>query len=124
MVTTTLRGVRDRLLELHKVLLDYQKGLYEADHGKIENPNVYYNLVVNDAAFAWLRTLSALVVSVDELLESKEGVGEEKAKQIADYVKKLLSGQGTDSAFTQNYTLAVHANPTIAGHHADVMAQL
>lgn len=124
MVTTTLQRVRGGLLELHKVLLDYQRNLYEADHGKIENPNIYYNLVVNDPAFAWLRTLSALVVSVDELLESKEGMSEEKAKQIAAYVKKLLSGQGSDSAFTQNYTLAVHANPTVAGHHADVMAQL
>lgn len=116
--------MRGELLALHKVLLEHQKAAYESTHGKALNPNEYYQLVVNDSAFAWLRTLSALVVSIDELLEDIDALSEEKFSQVAAYTKKLLTGGGVDEVFSRDYAAAVQESAQVAGHHAAVMAFL
>lgn len=118
---TTLSEIREQLLTLHKALLDYQKYVYESTVGKIENPNQYYQLVLNDASFAWLRSISALVVSIDELLESKEELSDAKVTQIAAYTKGLLTATGGDTPFEQNYTQALQKDAHIAILHGKLM---
>ncbi len=58
------------LLGLHKILLESQKAEYEKTYGAILNTNQYFQLVVSHEDFAWLRQLSALIASFDEILES------------------------------------------------------
>lgn len=117
----TLPELRTQLLDLHKALLDYQKHVYESTVGSIENPNQYYNLVVNDANFAWLRTLSALVVSIDELVEKKE---EANIPQIAAYAKGILTATGGTTPFEQKYTEAIQKDAHVALLHGKLMQLL
>ncbi len=63
-----LGQLRDLLLDQHKLLLDREKATYEAEHGRIANPGQFLNLVIGDPHFAWLKTLSTLVVEIDVAL--------------------------------------------------------
>lgn len=55
-----------RLLELHKTLLDAVRADYEREHGPVPGPGALLQLVTQDAAFAWLRPLSMLLVELDD----------------------------------------------------------
>jgi hypothetical protein len=119
-----LNEIREQLLQLHKALMDYQKHIYESTVGPIQNPNHYYQLVVNDQSFAWLKTLSALVVSIDELLESKEEKSAAEINQIAAYTKGILTASGGSSPFETNYTEALKKDGSIALLHGNLMKLL
>lgn len=120
-----LTEIREQLLQLHKGLLDYQKRTYESTVGPVQNPNHYYQLVVGDESFAWLKTLSALVVSIDELLESTEAKTETDIHQIAKYTKNMLTTTGGgNGAFGTHYTEALKKDETVAALHANVMKLL
>ncbi len=58
------------LLNLHKMLMENQKADYEKKYGAISNTNQYFQLVLSHEDFAWLRELSVLISSFDEILES------------------------------------------------------
>ncbi len=119
-----LTTTRDHLLHLHKALLDYQKTVYEATHPAVQNPNHYYQLVLGDPAFAWLRTLSALVVSIDELLEKPAELTDAKVEEIATYTRRLLTISNQTDEFSTNYQAAVGNSETVAALHAQVLAAL
>ncbi|MCE7966845.1 MAG: hypothetical protein DYH04_15920 [Nitrospira sp. NTP2] len=46
------------LLRLHKALLDGERVTYERVHGRIPTNGAFFQLVLGDAWFAWLRPLS------------------------------------------------------------------
>ncbi len=95
--------MRMALLALHKALLDYERGRYERMHGRVESPGQMLNLVMNDAWFAWLRPISALVVQADERLDSDEGVTPSHVAAFGAQVQSLLNGTfaGGDSTAYQ-----------------------
>lgn len=69
MTTHELREVRDRLLHLHKLLVEDVRGHYERLNGPIASPSIFLDLLVTDPFFAWLRVFSQLVVALDEGME-------------------------------------------------------
>lgn len=119
-----LPHTRDLLLHLHKALMDYQKAQFEQKNGLVQNPNHYYQLVLNDPSFAWLRTLSALVVSIDELLEKPEELTEQKSTEIGQYTKKLLTATDSADTFASSYQAAVAVSEPVRILHAQVLATL
>ena len=74
--------------------------------------------------FAWLRRLSELVVSIDELLDSKEPVAPEKFADVLAYCKTLLKPNEQGSQFEKNYYQALHHDPAVAVIHGKVQAAL
>lgn len=123
-MSTNLSEIREQLLQLHKALLDYQKHIYESTVGPMQNPNHYYNLVINDPSFAWLRTLSALVISIDEILEEKEEVTDAKVGQIVKYTKGLLTATEGPTPFEKSYVEAIQKDAHIALLHGTLMQTL
>ena len=65
-----LRELRTALLHLHKTLIDWQRAEYELDHGAMA-PMQLLQVIFNDEQFAWLRSMSGLIVRIDEALEAK-----------------------------------------------------
>jgi hypothetical protein len=63
-----LDTVRHELLALHRALLDAQRVVHERAHGKVTS-GAFLELVIGGPEFAWLRPLTALIVSIDEALE-------------------------------------------------------
>ena len=57
--------VRRSLLDLHKALLDAQQIRYEREHGRVRSSGELLGLVLEHPAFAWLRSLSALIARLD-----------------------------------------------------------
>ena len=68
--------MRNGLLRLHKALMELERAAYERDVEHIQSTGQYFNLVMNDPWFSWLRELSQFVVMVDETLAQKEPAGE------------------------------------------------
>ena len=77
----------------------YQQHEYEQSHEKIATPAALFQLVTQHQSFAWLRTLSELIVRVDVFIESALPDGTQ-VKSLIDYTKKLLipNQQGNDFA--------------------------
>lgn len=65
---TLLTELRRLLLQLHKALIDWQRADYETVHGRLQTTQLL-GVLFNDPAFAWLRTMSGLIVRIDEALE-------------------------------------------------------
>src|SRR5437870_1217619 len=89
------------LLHLHKALLDYQKNEYEAANKKVSSPAEYFELVTKHPDFAWLHAISELIVSIDEIVDSKEE-SVEKNKSLIQYASSLFTPTG-DTAFAKKY---------------------
>ena len=60
--------LRKLLLELHKTLIDWQRTDYERVRGRLQTTQLL-NVMFNDPEFAWLRSMSGLIVRIDEALD-------------------------------------------------------
>lgn len=74
------------LLNLHKTLMESQKAEYEKVYGAISNTNHYFQLVLSHEDFAWLRELSILISSFDEIMESEN----QDVRAVSDEIISLL----------------------------------
>jgi hypothetical protein len=82
-----------------------------------------FQLVTEHQAFAWLRTLSELIVGIDVFLES-EPQEHAQALSLIDYTRKLLVPDPSGNDFSQNYFGAIQKNPDITVVHGKVMELL
>lgn len=120
-----LRELSRRLLGLHKALLDLQRREYESDHLPPASGGELLQLVLHDPHFAWLRTLSALIVQVDELVLTDELATEDDARRQLARVESLLhapGGNGPD--FGTRYREALQISPDVVIAHGHVVALL
>jgi len=60
--------LRMLLLQLHKTLIDWQRNEYERVHGRLQTTQLL-NVMFNDPEFQWLRSMSGLIVRIDESLD-------------------------------------------------------
>ena len=118
-----LRELSQRLLQLHKVLLDLQRAEYNSDHVPPSSGTELLNLVLNDPAFAWLRTLSALIVQIDDLIGVDPVATEADGLALRDKAHGLLRPSGQPpSDFTRRYQAALQSSPDAVVAHAAVLA--
>lgn len=118
-----LREVSRRLLKLHKALLDLQRREYESDHVPPASGGELLQLVLNGPDFAWLRTLSALIVQIDDLVSTDELATEADAQGLLERVQALLhTSNGEPGAFTARYREALQGSPDVVVAHGEVMA--
>lgn len=115
-----LINVRQRLLGLHKALLDGEREAYERVHGRVASPYELFGLVTNHPWFAWLRQLSALIVQIDEGLGGKEPVSETEAGVLLDQVRALLKPSESGAEFEKKYYDALQRDPEIVLLHAQI----
>ncbi|GAA5534668.1 hypothetical protein E5F05_18550 [Deinococcus metallilatus] len=71
-VRQKLTALAQALRHFHSALLDFAKGEYEFLHGPVGGPFALYSLVMNDPSFQWLRPLSGLMATLDEVLDAKD----------------------------------------------------
>jgi hypothetical protein len=112
------------LLRLHKALLDDERVSYERVHGRIPSNGAFLQLVLGDAWFAWLRPLSQLMATLDELGEegeSPDGTG--IATSIAS-IRTLLIPSEEGEGFGRQYYDALQRGPDVVLAHATVRTLL
>ncbi len=110
-------GVRFALLDLHKLLLDRERGIYERTHDAIGSPGEFLTLVLEDAQFAWLRKLSGLIVEMDELLSVRTKSGDVEGEAALQRTRSLLRLQENGDEYEGRYYAAVQDSPDIVIAH-------
>jgi catechol 2,3-dioxygenase len=115
-----LRDLRAKLLQLHKVLLDDARVAYEMDRGRVPSSATLLQLVISDPWFAWLHSLSELVVRIDETVEVDSPATDADAATLIDQVEKLLTASETGEGFQRRYYDALQRQPAVVLAHADV----
>jgi hypothetical protein len=119
-----LREVRTALLRLHKALLDSERDVYEQLHGRIRSNGEFFQLVLEDEWFSWLRAFSQFIVQIDEALSAKEPITLDRAKELLDEVRSLVSPAEEGTNRQQRYYQAIQRDPDIALMHAEVSSLL
>ncbi len=112
-----LKEIRDELLQLHKTLLEIEKENYEAEFGKV-SPNQMLQLLFDNERFAWLRTISILIVEIDEMFADKKGIDEDLKKALFQKSKQLFDDSMTlDQDFKSKYKANLDTESSVANHH-------
>jgi hypothetical protein len=119
-----LSNLSRSLLRLHKALLDSERVSYERVHGRIETNGAFFQLVLGDAWFAWLRPLSQLMAKIDELSEDKDIEDRADVNETIDSVRTLLTPSEEGNGFGRNYYDALQREPDVVLAHAAVRALL
>lgn len=114
-----LRDLRNKLLHLHKTLLQTERIAYEQLHGQVSSRELL-QLVMENEQFAWLRRISQLVVQIDDLLRADEPVSPEDIQNLITYTRTLLVPSETGNTFERKYYNALQSEPDVVLAHADV----
>jgi hypothetical protein len=118
-----LRELRRGLLRLHKALLDAERVAYERVHGQVSSGELL-QLVIDDEQFAWLHSISELIVRIDEMLDAEEPVASSEAEMPLAQARALLKPSETGSEFEQRYYAALQSAPDAVLAHGEVMRLL
>jgi len=119
-----LRELRMQLLDLHKVLLEDTRVAYELDRGRVGTTANLLQLVISDPWFAWLHSLSELIVRIDELLGKDAPSTETDATALFEQVEKLLTASESGEGFSRRYYEALQRQPAVVLAHAGVRRTL
>lgn len=114
----SLRELSERLMRLHRLLLDRERVAYEARHGAVPSRELF-QLLLHDEGFAWLRPLSKMVARIDELVDAKGPLAEDDAGRLLHEAHALLKSDARD-AFHDKYRDALQESPDVVMAHADV----
>ena len=120
----SLKDLSKAMLRLHKILLDAAKIEYENKNGKIESVNQYFQLVIDDAHFAWLRKISSLIALIDEAVSVRRPATETEAKGLQNEAKVLLNFQDGDETFNEKFQTALQKNPDAVLGYNDALKYL
>jgi hypothetical protein len=118
-----LRQARHALLHLHKVLLDAERAAYEGVHGTTTSGEML-RLVIGDPHFAWLHTISELVVRIDEMFDADQPATADDASALIDQIRGILKPSETGGEFARKYFAALQADPDAVLAHRDVTRAL
>jgi hypothetical protein len=116
-----LSEFRDKLLDLHKTLIDSERERYEKAIGPITSPNHFLQLLTTDPWFAWLHPLSLLIVTIDEVLEEKEPLTDAAAEALRDQARTMLVAAENAEGFSGHYFVALQQDPQVVLAHAAVI---
>jgi hypothetical protein len=121
---TRLKELRDGLLHLHSTLLASERELYERDVERIRSQAHFLDLLLNNAAFAWLRELSQLIVLIDETIEADGGPGPIEADRLSARARALLQSAGNEGTFAARYLAALQRDPAVVLAHSAMVQSL
>ena len=116
-----LLELRDKLLDLHKAVIEFERERYEKTVGTIQSPYQFLQLVTRDPWFAWLHPLSQLIVSIDEAVEEKEPLTEAMADALRTQARSLLVAAENAEGFSGHYFVALQNEPQVVMTHAAVI---
>jgi hypothetical protein len=118
-----LRDLRNKLLHLHRVLLDNERIIYEQAQGRVSTGELL-QLAIEHDQFAWLHRISEQIVQIDELLQADTPVFSEDIDQLMSRVRDLLTPAASGTRFEKKYYSALQDHPDAVLAHAEVSALL
>ena len=110
-----LRDLRGKLLQLHKVLLDDARVSYEMDRGRVASSATLLQLVIGDPWFAWLHSLSELIVRIDQTAEPDSPATDADAATLIEQVERpadrVGNGRGLSAPLLRRAPAAARRGP-------------
>jgi hypothetical protein len=89
-IRARLTALSKALRQFHSALLDVAKSEYEFREGRIDGPFALYSLVMNHPSFQWLRPLSGLMATLDEVTDSKASLSERNVQDVQQALGALM----------------------------------
>ncbi|MEM6254207.1 MAG: hypothetical protein AAF821_14920 [Cyanobacteria bacterium P01_D01_bin.156] len=118
-----LKRFRNYLLKLHKVLLEAERVRYEQTNGPIKNKGEFFQLVISDDAFSWLRPISQFIVQIDEFLAAKKPPEnpEETAAILLEKGRLMMKpNENSATPLAAKYFEAIQSDPQVALMNAEI----
>ena len=106
------------------MLLDDTRAAYELDRGRVGSSANLLQLVISDPWFAWLHSLSEVVVRIDETVEQGAPALQSDGVALIDQVERLLTASESGDGFARRYYEALQRQPAVVLAHADVRRTL
>ena len=106
-----MTAVREALIRLHKALLESERASYERVFGKVGSSYQFLQLVTTDPWFAWLRPVTQLIVTMDEVLEATAPLTATEADVLVGRAKTLLVPTLDGEGFSRHYDDALQRDP-------------
>lgn len=113
-----LARLRDPLFELHRLLLSQVRDNYEEEAGRV-SPQAFFNLLLNEPRFQWLRPFSSLLSAIDEALDNPPE-DPSRYQEVLDQVEQLFRFSTEETAFSLAYKDLIQASPEIASCHGEL----
>jgi hypothetical protein len=118
----TLRDLRNRLLHLHKTLLDMERQNFEKKSGRVTTGELL-QLLIKHSQFAWLRIITALLVEIDEVLNGETPATLTDFEDLLTQARLLFTSPDNQE-FRINYQNALQREPSVVMAHSAVMQLL
>src|SRR5262245_4895471 len=123
-VRQRLQELRDALLDLHKVLIDSERAVYETKVGPIKSPTMFFQLVSRAPLSAWLRPVSHLIVAMDVALDADEPLTSDSVDMLMNESVFLLLPAERGGEFGERYMAALQRDPDVVLAHAKVAERI
>jgi hypothetical protein len=122
-----LGTVASALRSLHRALVERVRRDVEQQRQTVIMPGAWLQMLTTDAQFAWLRSLSELMVDLDVFGEADPAPAEDDLSAIRGEIERLVAPStvpGLESDFARHYWRCVHDEPQVAIAHAAVRQAL
>ena len=86
-----LKELRPALRDLHRALAERVRRDHEFERGALVSPGEFVHLLTGDARFAWLRSLSELMVDLDVFLEADPSPTDDEAAAVRVEIEGLIA---------------------------------
>ncbi len=105
-VEAGVKHARDNFLKLHKVLMDWDRSVYQLEHGTV-SPGKFLEMLLSESRFEWLRVLSMLIVRIDESFDLDDGVSMEMLEGFRQEIRDIFDeGSGEYGDFQAKFRQA------------------
>ncbi len=105
-----LKEIRNKFLKFHKILLDWERARYEKEFGVVTSGK-FLELLLGDPRFAWLRSISMLIVRIDETFDLSDGFSNEMLNGFFEEIGNLFDTTEEYQEFKEKLALALPENP-------------
>lgn len=118
----TFQDLATALKDLHKDLLMLEAKKLESESGRKINPYELLHASLYDPNLAWLRQMSALLVTLDTTIDEVPQLTATEANQISAAVLALLEKPAglIETDFWKHYSAYLADNPDIIMRHSKV----
>ena len=114
-----LKSGRNRLLDLHKSLVDRERDRYETTHGQVTSGQ-FLNLLLEDLEFVWLRKFSTLIVDIDEMFAQKDGFDDKAVEAHLAKMREMVLLESDDEDFVSRYKTSIEEDLGVAAIQRDL----
>jgi len=115
--------LRQALVPLHRILLEWERAAYERVHGRTGAAELLKVIVV-DPQFAWLRPLSELIARIDGVLDTGAPDTLVDIDLIVAQARLLVAPDEEGTPYARRYHAALQEVPDVVFAHRRVTAVL